>query len=173
MQHRLDPLRLSIREGLMRYEDLAITIGGRRLAFDGVVDLAAKGFDLRTALPRDLFGGEVGEFLEGAGSSIDTERLTEVRLRKQAGGSVEVEAPGLGGEAVLGTIGATAAELARQRAQEQLEEIDLDLEGLLEGLEVLDELESVPDLGGLGGLLDRLKGPNSKKPKPAKPPKGP
>jgi hypothetical protein len=182
LQRELEPLRLTIVDGRVSYTDLGLNLGGQRLAFDGVVDLAQREFDLTTTLPLELFGGRVGEWFGSAGAGIDPQAATRVRIIGRPNG-VEVDGPDLGEllrDAVApGSLAEQAARLAQERLSKELEtsaelqRVRDELERLgIDGLQI-EGLEGAGGAGGLGGVLDWLRRPRQQQTPPPPPPEKP
>jgi hypothetical protein len=75
------PMALQVREGVVRYDAVPISIEGEEFLFTGSFDLTSRSLDLGTELPLRYLKGDVGEFLERNRDRLDPDLAVPLRLR--------------------------------------------------------------------------------------------
>ncbi len=78
---RLGKLSLPIRNGVVSYERLPISIGGKELAFKGAFDLSKLEFDLSSDVPLEALGSKVNAELDKLRQYLDPKMLVPVQLK--------------------------------------------------------------------------------------------
>lgn len=78
---KLGKLSLPIRNGVVSYERLPISIGGNEVAFKGAFDLAKLEFDLSTDVPLEALGSKVNAELDKVRQYLDPKMLVPVQLK--------------------------------------------------------------------------------------------
>jgi hypothetical protein len=76
----LPPISISVRQGVVRYDALPITLAGQALTFAGSFDLATRELDLSTEIPLSLLGETVAAQLEKARLALDPATKIPLRL---------------------------------------------------------------------------------------------
>lgn len=78
---KLGKMTLPIVNGVVSYDRLPISIGGKEIAFRGAFDLAKLEFDLATDVPLDALGSKVSGELDKLRQYLDPNMLVPVQLK--------------------------------------------------------------------------------------------
>jgi hypothetical protein len=78
---RLPAFAVPIEKGIVRYEKLALPIGGREYSFHGSFNLVGGELNLGTSIPLELLGTRVSSELDKARGLIDGKTLVPIEIR--------------------------------------------------------------------------------------------